>query len=67
MVRPRRHGAMSAFRQSASVIRKLAKHGVDALRPQKVEAAAGHNPWRRPLVSKRQAADARKQAIRAGT
>jgi len=56
--------AMSA--QSASVIRKLAKHGAAALKPQRV-GGPGANPWRRPLLSRRQAADARKQALASGT
>lgn len=52
--------------QSAAVIRKLARFGAEALKPQTV-GGGGRNPWRRPLLSRRQAADARKAAIRAGT
>ena len=52
--------------QSVSVIRKLAKFGGEAMKAQKV-GTGGRSPWRRPEISKRQAADARKAAIRAGT
>ena len=53
---------------SQGVIKKLAQHGAAALKPRKVPTAPGQvNPWRRPLVSRREAAVARKQALRDGT
>ena len=53
---------------SQGVIKKLAQHGAAALKPRKVPTAPGQvNPWRRPLVSRREAAIARKQALRDGT
>mmetsp|Transcript_2127 Transcript_2127/g.3765 ORF Transcript_2127/g.3765 Transcript_2127/m.3765 type:complete len:163 (-) Transcript_2127:233-721(-) len=45
-----------------AALRQLCKHGVDALRAQKV-----NDKWRKPNVSKRVAADLRKLAIRNGT
>ncbi|KAL9179436.1 hypothetical protein ACHAXT_008726 [Thalassiosira profunda] len=45
-----------------SALRQLGRHGVEALRAQKV-----HGKWRKPVVSKRVAADLRKAAIRSGT
>ena len=45
-----------------SALRKLCQHGVEALRPQKV-----NDHWRKPTISKRVAADLRKMAIRNGT
>mmetsp|Transcript_5163 Transcript_5163/g.15323 ORF Transcript_5163/g.15323 Transcript_5163/m.15323 type:complete len:140 (-) Transcript_5163:22-441(-) len=56
-----------ASQQSAKLIRKLAQHGAAALKPRKVDALPGHSPWRRPLISRREAAVFRKQALRAGT
>ena len=45
---------------SQGVIKKLAQHGAAALKPRKVPTAPGQvNPWRRPLVSRREAAVAR--------
>jgi hypothetical protein len=53
---------------SQGVLKKLARHGAAALRPRKVPTRPGDvNPWRRPLISGRQAAVARKQALRDGT
>ena len=53
--------------QAKGVIAKLARHGAAALKPRKVAVAPGGlNPWRRPLISRREAAVARKQAKRAG-
>ena len=53
---------------SQGVIKKLALHGAGALKPRKVPTQLGQvNPWRRPLVSRREAAVARKQALRDGT
>ena len=55
-------------KMSQGVIKKLAQHGAAALKPRKVPTAPGQvNPWRRPLVSRREAAVARKQALRDGT
>jgi hypothetical protein len=45
-----------------SALRQLATHGIEALRPQKV-----NNKWRKPAVSARIASDLRKLAIRSGT
>ena len=45
-----------------SALRQLCRHGVEALRAQKV-----NDKWRKPAVSKRVAADLRKIAIRNGT
>jgi hypothetical protein len=45
-----------------SALRKLCTHGIEALRPQKV-----NNKWRKPAISPRVAADLRKLAIRSGT
>mmetsp|Transcript_20537 Transcript_20537/g.44078 ORF Transcript_20537/g.44078 Transcript_20537/m.44078 type:complete len:163 (-) Transcript_20537:119-607(-) len=45
-----------------SALRQLCRHGVEALRPRKV-----NQKWRKPPVSKRVAADLRKLAIRNGT
>ena len=45
-----------------AAVRKLCQHGIEALRPQKV-----NNKWRKPAVSPRVAADLRKLAIKAGT
>ena len=45
-----------------SALRQLCTHGIEALRPQKV-----NNKWRKPAVSPRVAADLRKASIRAGT
>ena len=45
-----------------SALRKLCKHGIEALRPQKV-----NDKWRKPVISRRVAADLRKLAIRSGT
>ena len=45
-----------------SALRKLCQHGIEALRPQRV-----NDRWRSPMVSKRVAADLRKAAIRSGT
>ena len=45
-----------------SALRKLCKDGIEALRPQKV-----NDKWRKPVISKRVAADLRKAAIRNGT
>mmetsp|Transcript_18087 Transcript_18087/g.29264 ORF Transcript_18087/g.29264 Transcript_18087/m.29264 type:complete len:165 (-) Transcript_18087:76-570(-) len=45
-----------------SALKQLCRHGVEALRPQKV-----NEKWRAPAISKRVAADLRKQAIRGGT
>ena len=53
---------------SQGVIKKLAQHGAAALKPRKVPTATGQvNPWRRPARPRREAAVARKQAIRDGT
>lgn len=45
-----------------SALRQLCTHGIEALRPQKI-----NNKWRKPAVSPRVAADLRKLAIRSGT
>ena len=45
-----------------SALRQLCTHGIEALRPQKV-----NNKWRKPAISPRVAADLRKASIRAGT
>ncbi|KAL7461125.1 hypothetical protein ACHAXS_001556 [Conticribra weissflogii] len=45
-----------------TALKKLCQHGVQALRPQKV-----NDKWRKPAVSGRVAADLRKKAIRSGT
>jgi uncharacterized UPF0146 family protein len=45
-----------------SALRQLCRHGVEALRPQKV-----NDKWRKPVISKRVAADLRKLALRSGT
>jgi len=45
-----------------SALRKLCQHGIEALRPQRV-----NDRWRKPMVSRRVAADLRKAAIRSGT
>lgn len=45
-----------------SALKQLCRHGVEALRPQKV-----NDKWRKPAVSKRVASDLRKRAIRDGT
>ena len=45
-----------------SALKQLCRHGVDALRAQKV-----NDKWRKPAVSRRVAADLRKMAIRNGT
>mmetsp|Transcript_2709 Transcript_2709/g.6212 ORF Transcript_2709/g.6212 Transcript_2709/m.6212 type:complete len:176 (-) Transcript_2709:377-904(-) len=45
-----------------TALKKLSQHGVQALRPQKV-----NDKWRNPAVSARVAADLRKKAIRSGT
>ncbi|KAL7543310.1 hypothetical protein ACHAXR_012619 [Thalassiosira sp. AJA248-18] len=45
-----------------SALKQLCRHGVQALRAQKV-----NEKWRRPAVSKRVAADLRKLAIRNGS
>ena len=45
-----------------SALRKLCRHGVEALRPQRV-----NDKWRKPAISKRIASDVRKTAIRNGT
>ena len=45
-----------------SAVRKLCQHGVEALRPQKV-----NDKWRKPCISRRVAGDLRKAAIRSGT
>ncbi|KAL7488839.1 hypothetical protein ACHAWX_000229 [Stephanocyclus meneghinianus] len=45
-----------------SALRHLCQHGIEALRPQKV-----NNKWRKPIISPRVAADLRKLAIRSGT
>lgn len=45
-----------------SAIKKLCQHGVQALRPQKV-----NDKWRKSAVSPRVAADLRKLAVRSGT
>ena len=45
-----------------SAVRKLCQHGVEALRPQKV-----NDKWRKPAISRRVAGDLRKVAIRSGT
>ena len=53
---------------SQGVLKKLAQHGAAALKPRQVPTAPGQvNPWRRPLVSRREAAVARKEALRNGT
>ena len=45
-----------------SALRQLCRHGIEALRPQKV-----NDKWRSPRISRRVAADLRKAAIRNGT
>ncbi|KAL3768882.1 hypothetical protein ACHAW5_003354 [Stephanodiscus triporus] len=45
-----------------SALRQLCRHGVEALRPQKV-----NDKWRGPAISRRVAADLRKSALRSGT
>mmetsp|Transcript_7328 Transcript_7328/g.16059 ORF Transcript_7328/g.16059 Transcript_7328/m.16059 type:complete len:162 (+) Transcript_7328:89-574(+) len=45
-----------------SALKQLCRHGLEALRPQKF-----NDRWRKPVVSKRVAADLRKLAIRNGT
>ena len=45
-----------------SALRQLCTHGIEALRPQKI-----NNKWRKPAISSRVAADLRKLAIRSGT
>jgi hypothetical protein len=45
-----------------SALRQLCRHGVEALRPQKV-----NDKWRKPVISRRVAADLRKLAMRSGT
>ena len=45
-----------------SALRQLCTHGIEALRPQKV-----NNKWRKPVISSRVAADLRKAAIKSGT
>lgn len=45
-----------------SALRQLCRHGVEALRPQKV-----NDRWRKPAISRRVAADLRKMALRSGT
>jgi hypothetical protein len=45
-----------------SALRQLCRHGVEALRPQKV-----NDKWRKPVISRRVAADLRKAAMRSGT
>ncbi|KAL3757794.1 hypothetical protein ACHAWU_000435 [Discostella pseudostelligera] len=46
-----------------AALRQLCRHGIEALRPQKVNDKV----WRKPAVSKRVAADLRKLALRNGT
>lgn len=45
-----------------SALRQLCKHGIEALRPQRV-----NDKWRKPAISRRVAADLRKLALRTGT
>jgi len=45
-----------------SALRQLCRHGIEALRPQKV-----NDRWRKPVISKRVAADLRKLALKSGT
>lgn len=45
-----------------SALRQLCRHGIEALRPQKV-----NDRWRKPVISRRVAADLRKLALRSGT
>ena len=45
-----------------SALRQLCRHGIEALRPQKV-----NDRWRKPVISRRVAADLRKVALRSGT
>jgi len=45
-----------------SALRQLCRHGIEALRPQKV-----NDKWRKPKISRRVANDLRKLAIRNGT
>ena len=45
-----------------SALRQLCKHGIEALRPQKV-----NDKWRKPKISRRVANDLRKLSIRNGT
>jgi hypothetical protein len=45
-----------------SALRQLCRHGIEALRPQKV-----NDRWRKPVISRRVAADLRKAALRSGT
>lgn len=55
-------GGASRRIAGAGVLEKLARHGVEALRPR-VEQGR----WLRPMVSRRQAADVRKAAVVNGT
>mmetsp|Transcript_9669 Transcript_9669/g.16140 ORF Transcript_9669/g.16140 Transcript_9669/m.16140 type:complete len:156 (-) Transcript_9669:149-616(-) len=51
-----------------SALRHLCLHGGDALKAHRVSPeSSSSTKWRRPLVSKRVAADLRKKAIREGT
>ncbi len=49
-----------------AALRQLCRHGIEALRPQRVNTDT-KIIWRKPAISKRVAADLRKLAIRNGT
>ena len=55
-------GEFTSHYNMRSALRQLCRHGIEALRPQKV-----NDRWRKPVISKRVAADLRKLALKSGT